>query len=314
MIVMSQDSPPNSEAIHKDEVQRVTLVGMAGNVALVIVKLFGGIYGNSQALVADGVHSMADLLTDLALLVGVRYWSQPADEDHPHGHLKIEVMITVFIGLSLCATALGLMWAAIQSIRSGQLEQPERVLVGVALFSVFLNEVMYRWTYTQGKKIKSMPLIANAHHHRSDALSSIPVLISVTICSLFSGWEFLDPVATVIVGIMILASAYEVLVPALYKLSDSGADPEFVERLREGVLSVQGVEGAHRIRTRFLGGESLAVDLDIEVDGAMSVYEGHEIAVKVRRFLMNDFEEIIDVVVHVDPVNTDIIRDSPAEG
>jgi len=276
-------------------------VGLVTNLVLSALKLVGGIVGQSQAVVADAVHSLSDITTDVAILVGVRYWSKPADANHPHGHRRLESLVTLGIGLVLVVVAAGLLWNAIVTLEDRHESPPEWIAFAAALLSIVSKEILYRWTLAAGQRIKSLALIANAWHHRSDALSSIPAALAVAGAVIHPAWAFLDHVGAAVVSLFIFQAAYRIIRPEFAKLIDSGAPEAALERIRRIALETEGVRRVHRIRTRYVGGTSLAVDLHVKVDPEIPVREGHDISEEVKRQLLENGPEVVDVVVHLEP-------------
>ena len=296
-------------------ISRVTWVGMAVNVALAVLKLAAGVMGKSHALVADAAHTLSDLATDAAILIGVRYWCEPADEMHPHGHAKIETVVTAAIGLALAAVGVGLGYEAVAAVthavlarEEGQTAAPSILWVGfgAAVLSIICKEFLYRWTVKWGRALKSSALVANAWHHRSDALSSIPPALAI------GGWVvgswfgrdlwFLDPIGAVVVCAMLLHAAWGVVKPALQSLLDAGADRKTCDEIERIILDTPDVLGAHRIRSRYAGPNAVEVDFHLLVEGSLSVVEGHAIAKRVKARLLASNLAMIDVVIHVEPV------------
>jgi len=292
---------PITHAVQKVEISRVTWIGLFANLFLAALKFTGGFLGNSQAVVADAVHSLSDMTTDIAILVGVKYWTKPADEMHPHGHQRLETMVTFGIGLTLVVAATGLIWNAVVTLHGKGSTPPGWIALAVALVSIVVKEILYRWTYATGRRIQSMPLVANAWHHRSDALSSLPVAIAVAGGLIAPTWSFLDHVGAVMVSLFIYQAAFKIMYPAFQKLLDAGASAEDLRRIRQISQGVQGVRNAHKIRTRYVGSSSLGVDLHIEVEALMTVRDGHNISEEVQQRLLANGPNIVDVVVHLEP-------------
>jgi cation diffusion facilitator family transporter len=282
------------------EVRRAGWVGFICNLSLAAAKGIAGYLGNSQAVLADAVHSLSDLATDVAVILGVRYWSAPADEDHPHGHARIETLITVVIGLALGAVAVGMGVEAIRGLQRGVDRAPTGIALAAAVASIVVKEVLYRWTARVGRHVRSPATIANAWHHRSDAISSLPAAVAVGVALIDPEWAVVDRVGAVVVCILILQAAWRILRPALNELVDRGAPAADRRRLEALALDVPGVKSAHALRTRYVG-SALSVDLHVEVDGALSVAEGHAIAVKVRQALLDDGPDVADAVVQIEP-------------
>lgn len=290
-----------SRLFTRREVERVTWVGVVANLAIATVKITLGLVGRSWAVVADGIHSLTDLVTDAVVLVGVRYWSAPADAEHPHGHARFETLVTILIGCALAGVGFGLGWQAIEKIRAGPGMRPTWVALAAAALSCVVKEVLYRWTLDVGRRINSPAVIANAVHHRSDALSSIPAAFAVAATLVLGAeWWWIDPAGAVAVSGFILYAAWTVLRPALDQLVDRAAPRDEVERLSAVVSETPGVEGVHDLRTRYVGNE-LAMDVHIEVHPELTVRRGHEIADAARDRLYAASDHLCDVVIHVDP-------------
>ncbi len=280
---------------------KVTLIGAFFNILLVGLKIVVGFFIHSQSLIADGIHSLSDLVTDVAVIVGERYWRAPADKDHPYGHGRIETLVTVFIGIVLGIVGF---YLGIQSINSLMQEKKEIIystpMIIVALFSVISKEWLYRYSVRIGNKVHSTAVIANAWHHRSDSLSSIPVIIAGIGISINPAYSLLDPIGALVVSSFIIYTAYQLTFPMLNSLIDHGVSPEEIEKLDKIALSIEGVKSVHAVRSRSIGG-GIAIDLHVRVEPSMSVYDGHIIAGKVKRALLKDGDNVVDVLVHIEP-------------
>jgi len=288
------------ERTPQSRVRTVGWVGLLVNLLLAAAKAAAGVLGHSQAVLADAVHSLSDTVTDVAVILGVRYWSAPADENHPHGHGRIETLITVVIGLAVGGVAVGMGVEAIRGLRHHSTAPPSTIALVAALGSIVVKEWLYRWTAAVGREVRSPALVANAWHHRSDAISSIPVGIAVSVSLIVPEWAIVDRVGAIVVCLLILQVAWRILRPALDQLVDAGAPAADCRRIEKLALEVDGVEAAHAVRTRYVG-SSLAVDLHVEVDGGLSVAEGHAIAKAVRQKLIDDGPEVADAVVQIEP-------------
>lgn len=282
------------------EARRITVVGMVVNVLLSILKFILGIAGHSQAVVADAVHSLSDMGTDLLVLFGIKFWSAPADKQHPYGHQRIETIITLLISMLLALVAFEIGWKAIERLAEPTRTQPLSFALLGPLVSIVSKELLYRKTRAIGKKIHSSALIANAWHHRSDALSSIPAFIVVLAASKDPHWAFLDSVGAVIVALLILKVVWDIASPAIFELSERGAGDEDVREIARLAESIKGVCSVHRLRTRRLG-TGWFVDLHVLVDGNLLVREGHDIATQVQHLLLQEGPDIADVTVHIEP-------------
>jgi cation diffusion facilitator family transporter len=288
------------DAARERIVRKVTWVGLFANLFLAGFKFVAGTVGRSQALIADAIHSLTDLTTDIAVIAGSHYWSQPPDEDHPYGHRRLETVVTVFIGLMLAAAGVGIGWKAISTLHDHHASSPGWIAVLAAFISIVSKEIIYRWTAATGRRVKSSALAANAWHHRSDAISSIPVLIAVSGAKAFPSWSFLDHVGAVVVSIFILHAAIKIIWPGISELIDVGAPAEIQKKIRNIALRNRGVLQAHDIRTRYISA-SIQIDLHIVVEGSITVREGHGIADDVKDRIMTEIPQVLDVVVHVDP-------------
>ena len=302
-------APPNTalsdlEGENRDSVAAIKLVTWSGlvlNITLSVIKVSVGWLSNSRAVIADGIHSFSDLSTDLAILIGVKYWTKPADESHPHGHEKIESLVTAAIALMLAAAGLSIGYDALTSLETTSGHAPTWPALAAAGLSIISKELMYHWTKRVAQRTGSSALRANAWHHRSDALSSVPVLATVAAAMAAPQLAFLDKVGAVVVAVFILRTSWKLLAPELRTLSDSSAPKNVIAAIERNALSVQGVRGVHSIRTSQVG-RSVSVDLHVTVDPEITVRAGHDIAEAVRSHLLGQREHPIrDVVVHLEP-------------
>jgi cation diffusion facilitator family transporter len=289
-------------------IRKVTLYGLLINVVLAGIKFIVGFLGSSQAVIADAVHSVSDITTDIAVIIGVRFWSAPPDTDHPYGHQKIEAMVTIGIGLALASVAVGLAYNSLATIHDKHILDIGWVAVMGPALSIIVKEALYRWNIRIGAQAKSSAVIANAWHHRSDALSSIPTLITVVVAALYPGWGFVDHIGAIIISVFILKVAWDINIPAIKELCDTGASIKVQEQIRGLVMQIKGVKSTHAIRTRKFG-TGLYVDLRILVEPTISVRAGHEISENVKKQLLrtghnilaDELPEILDVVIHIEP-------------
>ena len=295
-----QQASTSHDAAREKIVRKVTWVGLWVNLFLAAIKFTAGIYGRSQALVADAIHSLTDLTTDIAVIAGSHYWSRPPDENHPYGHRRLETLVTVFIGVVLIAAGIGIGWKAISALQEKHASPPGWIAVAAALASIVCKESIYRWTAMTGRRLKSAALAANAWHHRTDAFSSIPVLIAVAGARVFPSWSFLDHLGAAVVSIFILHASIKIIWPGLSELIDVGAPKETRKKIRDIALKNEGVLQVHDIRTRYIS-SSIQVDLHIVVDGLITVRQGHDIADDVKARIIDRIPEVLDVIVHVDP-------------
>ena len=281
-------------------VRKITWIGLLINLTLACIKFAAGYFGRSQALIADAIHSLTDTTTDVAVIAGSHFWSRPPDESHPYGHRRLETLVTVFIGLMLAAAGVGIGWDAVSSLREKDPTSPGWIALCAAMVSIITKEVLYRWTATAGKKSKSPVLAANAWHHRTDAISSIPVLIAVGGALIFPAWSFLDLVGAVVVSIFVLHAAMKIIWPGIGELIDAGAPQDIHKKITDIACNNQGVEEVHKVRTRYIS-TSILIDMHIVVDGSISVRVGHAIADEVENKIIDRIPNAMEVVVHVDP-------------
>ncbi len=288
----------SSERRYHDTV-RVTLIGSVIDLLLGVAKIVVGVLAHSQALIADGVHSLSDLATDFVVLYAAKHAREDADEEHPYGHGRIETIATVGLGVLLILAAIGIAWDAIDHMLAPEtLELPGFWALVVAAISVVSKEAIYQYTMVVARKYKSKMLEANAWHSRSDAISSIVVLVGIA--GSMAGYRFLDAVAAVGVGLMIAKIGWNLTFHSFRELIDTGLERERVQAIREAILSVDGVRSLHILRTRSMGADAL-VDVHILVDPELSVSEAHYISESVRLKLIKEIEEVADVMVHIDP-------------
>ncbi len=288
-----------SPAENVRSIRLVTFVGLAWSLLLSVLKFTAGILSSSQALVADAVHSLSDLATDAAVVVGVKYWSAPPDQSHPYGHAKIETMITAAIGLALGGVGVSIIWEALSSLMEKHAARPGLAAFCVALISVVSKEILYRWTVSRARGISSSALEANAWHHRSDAISSVPVVAAIAVSFFFPSLDYVDRIGALIVSVFILHSSWTIVRGALSGLSDA-VDGETLEKIRGIAASVPGALSLHAVRARAMG-STLQADLHLEVDPAITVEEGHAISHRVKRALLDSPLNISDAVVHLEP-------------
>jgi cation diffusion facilitator family transporter len=282
------------------EVRKVTLVGSAIDLLLGVLKLTVGSLASSQALIADGVHSLSDLATDIMVLIAAKHSHHGADADHPYGHERFETAATVGLGVSLIIVAIGIASDSFHRLLNPErLLQPEWIALAVAGLSVVCKEAIYHYTMHVARKVRSAMLRANAWHSRSDALSSIAVIVGVTGALL--GYKFVDTIAAIVVSIMVGHVGWRLTSTSLQELVDTGLEADQVKKLRDIILSIDGVDTLHLLRTRQLGGRTFADVHIILNDPRVSVSEGHQISETVRTKLIRHADDVVDVTVHIDP-------------
>ena len=284
------------------EIKKVTVVGIIVNIFLSISKLVIGYFGNSQALIADGVHSFSDLATDLSIIFGVKYWLAPADKEHQYGHRKLELLITIFIASMLACVGIGIFTEAILALKNNSMKVPSLIAFICALLSIVSKEWLYRYTVKKANTLKSPAVKANAWHHRSDSISSLPVATVIIIASIFPKLIWLDAIGAIVVSVFIIYPAYKIFKKSILNILDESVDSETLAKIEQIVLQTKDVKEVHDIRTR-KAGETFFVDMHILVDGHISVQEGHDVSEKVKTNLMKSNEDILDVLVHLEPFN-----------
>lgn len=278
--------------------QKVTWVSVAANIFLTALQIVVGYVGKSQALIADGLHSLSDLLSDFLVLFANRQSSRRADAGHPYGHARIETATTLVLGIMLVGLGVALLWGA--ALRLGAPHTIQKVhpaTLGIALLTLAGKEVLFRYMLREAKRLHSRMLAANAWHSRSDAASSL--VVAVGISGNLLGFFYFDLVAAVVVAFMIVRMGWKLGYEALSELVDTALDEEDVAAIRETLLTTPGVRGLHELRTRKMASRAL-VDAHVLVDPKISVSEGHHIAERARRRLLEQ-HNVLDVMVHVDP-------------
>ena len=292
------------------ETQRVTVVGAVINLGLALAKIAGGVVAHSQSLIADGIHSLSDLASDGLIWWAAHHAAQEPDAEHPYGHGRFETAATLGLGALLVLVAGGIVLdAAERMFETERLLQPGVLALYVAGASVLVKEALYWYTVLVARRIGSDMLKANAWHHRSDAVTSVVVLIGVGGTML--GYYWLDALAAVIVGLMVAKVGWDLGWGAMQELVDSALEQEKVEEIRHIINDVNGVRSVHMLRTRRQGHEALA-DVHVQVEPWLSVSEGHMISMAVEQRIKSSIDEISDVTVHIDPENDEEVP--PSEG
>ena len=291
---------PESRISSAEAGRSVTLVGVLVNTVLVILKFVAGMFGHSQALIADAVHSFSDLFTDAVVLLGLKMGRKAPDEDHPFGHARIETLASATVGIALIITATYLGLESALDIYGHTETNPTGLALIGAGVSIVLKEALYHYTVHTGRRIKSQLIVANAWHHRSDALSSVAVLLGVLGTIINPSWHILDAFAALLVSFFIIKVALDILGTSLREFTDTAPKPEILTRIRRCARSVDGVLEMHDLRVRTSGG-LYQMEAHIVVDGRLTVIEGHRIAKEVENCLMKRVEGLDLVTVHVDP-------------
>lgn len=287
------------------EIYKVTIVGGIVNLLLLAFKFFAGIVGHSAAMLADAVHSLSDFVTDVIVIVFVRISNKPKDKDHDYGHGKYETMATAIIGILLLCVGFGIFWNGASSVydffHGKQLGEPRMLALVAAIISIVLKEILYQYTVIKGRKLNSSAVVANAWHHRSDALSSIGTAIGIGGAILLGDkWRVLDPLAAVVVSLFIMKVAIQLLIPCIDELLEKSLPDEVERKIEQVALSFPGVSQPHNLRTRQIGNQ-YAIELHVRMDGNIPLNEAHRTATEIEKKLKEMFGESTHVGIHVEP-------------
>ena len=303
---MEVQSMDKEEVAREKGIYRVTIVGSVVNFLLLLFKFFAGIMGHSAAMLADAVHSLSDFVTDIIVIVFVRISSKPEDEGHDYGHGKYETLATAIIGIILLGVGFGIFWNGASSIyrflHGGSLQEPGMLALIAALVSVAFKEALYRYTVFKGKRLNSQAVVANAWHHRSDALSSIGTAIGIGGAILLGNhWRVLDPIAAVVVSIFIIRTAAMLVSGALDELLEKSLPDAEERQIAEIVQSEPEVSGMHHLCTRRIGSR-IAIEMHLRMPGDISLNESHAHATNIERKLRSHFGERTHINIHVEPL------------
>ena len=290
----------------ENELTKVTLIGSVGNLVLLSFKFVAGIVAGSSAMVADAVHSLSDFLTDLIVLVFVRIGAKPQDESHDYGHGKFETLATLFVALGLVGAAIGIIVSGALKIarwlKGETLDAPGMLALWAALLSIVVKEVLFRITIAKGKALESPAVIANAWHHRSDALSSIGAAIGIGGAILLGQrWAVLDPLASIVVGGMLVKVAWDLLKISTGELTDSSLSAETEREIEDIIRSFPQVSEPHNLRTRRIGNR-IAIESHVRLDGGMTLDEAHDIVSAIEDRIRERFGHGTIVTIHMEPV------------
>lgn len=287
------------------EIYKVTLVGSAGNAALLTFKFIAGVMGNSSAMIADAVHSLSDFITDIVVVVFVGISAKPQDTSHDYGHGKFETIASFLIGLALVAAATGIVVTGALKLWAwwggAELESPGWIALWAAVLSVVIKELLYQYTARRGRKLDSQVMIANAWHHRSDALSSVGAAVGIGL-ALWLGqhWAVFDPLASVVVGLMLMRVAYKLLKTSIGELTESSLPAETEQEIEQIILSFGDVRQPHNLRTRRIGNR-IAIEAHVRMDGRLPLETVHERATTIERKLKERFGNNTHVTLHMEP-------------
>ena len=291
------------------EIYKVTLLGSVGNMALLCFKFVAAFVGHSSAMMADAIHSLSDFITDIVVLVFVRMSAKPQDRSHDYGHGKFETFATFIIGLALVIAAAGIIVAAIRKIvqwaGGTELEAPGMLALWAALLSIVVKEVLYRYTTIRGKALNSQAMIANAWHHRSDAFSSVGAAIGIGGSILLGNrWTVLDPVASVVVGLMLGRVAYQLLKTSVDELTESSLPEEVEQEIADIIRSFPDIAEPHNLRTRRIGNR-IAIEFHVRMDGNLPLRVAHDRASAIERKLKERFGSSTHISIHTEPLKNE---------
>lgn len=301
-----KETERDADAVREKGIYKVTLAGSVVNLLLLLFKFAAGIWGHSAAMLADAVHSLSDFVTDIIVIAFVRISSKPEDESHDYGHGKYETLATAIIGLVLLFVGFGILWNGALSIwnfwQGGELQEPGMLALWAALVSIVFKEGLYQYTVFKGRRLDSQAVVANAWHHRSDALSSIGTAVGIGGAILLGEhWLILDPLAAVVVSLFIMKVAVQLLVPCVEELLEKSLPAEVEEKIRQEILSFPGVTCPHHLRTRRIG-NNCAIEVHIRMDGKMTLEEAHRTATAIENRLKSEFGSRTYINIHVEPV------------
>ena len=292
------EDPQHTPEERNAAASRSTWVSVAVNVALTVTQVVVGVLSKSQGLVADGIHSLSDLVADFVVLFASHHAKKDADEDHPYGHQRFETAASLVLGGLLLAVGLGMLWAAFRKLEEPDTVQKVHVVaLWVAGGALIAKEVLFRYMLSVAKRVKSSMLVANAWHARSDAASSL--VVGIGIVGNLAGFPILDPIAALIVGFMVAKMGWGFGWDAMHDLMDRSVDDAEVQAIRRTLIDTSGVKNVHDVRTRKMG-DMVVVDAHIEVDACISVEAGHDIAVDARQRVLQR-HRVLNLMTHVDP-------------
>ena len=301
----SRPNPSLSFAVVQDHFEKtavkVSLVSIIGNTVLSLLKLFAGIAAHSGAMVSDAVHSASDVFSSIIVIIGVKFSARASDREHPYGHERFECVAAIVLGVTLLVTGLFIGHSALEKIAAGnvqQMEVPGTLALAAAVFSILCKEAMYWYTRYYAKRLDSGALMADAWHHRSDALSSVGALIGIAGARM--GFPVLDPIASLVICAFILKAAYDIFKDAIEKMVDHSCDEEMEQSMRRCAGEQTGVLGVDLLHTRIFGNK-VYVDIEICADGRISLLESHAIAEQVHTTIETQFPKVKHIMVHVNP-------------
>lgn len=287
------------------KIYRITFIGSIVNFMLLAFKFVAGVLGHSSAMIADAVHSLSDFITDVIVIVFVKIAGKPVDDDHAYGHGKYETLASVIVGIILGIVGVGLAWNGIEKtigfFKGEPIESPTYLALAAAVISIVAKESLYRYTVNAGKDLNSPALVANAWHHRSDALTSVATLIGIGGALLLGPhWSVLDPLAAVVVSGFIVKAAFSLMKPGIDELLEKSLPEDQIAEIASIIGSVPGVIAFHRLRTRRIGA-NIAIDTHVKMDGGISLRNAHEIASEIERLLKKKYGAATYIGIHMEP-------------
>lgn len=287
------------------KIYRITFIGSIVNFMLLAFKFVAGVLGHSSAMIADAVHSLSDFITDVIVIVFVKIAGKPVDDDHAYGHGKYETLASVIVGIILGIVGVGLAWNGIEKtigfFKGEPIESPTYLALAAAVISIIAKESLYRYTVSAGKDLNSSALVANAWHHRSDALTSVATLIGIGGALLLGPhWSVLDPLAAVVVSGFIVKAAFSLMKPGIDELLEKSLPEDQIAEIASIIGSVPGVIAFHRLRTRRIG-TNIAIDTHVKMDGGISLRNAHEIASEIERLLKKKYGAATYIGIHMEP-------------
>lgn len=297
-----------SRLSEKQKIYTTTIIGSIANFLLVLLKFVAGFIGNSAAMIADAVHSLSDFVTDVIVIVFVRFAHKPKDELYAYGYGKYETLATAIIGVLLFIVGSGILWDGGWKIyhyfADGTLPEPHIIAFYMALVSIAVKELLYRYTAAVGRAVKSQVVVANAWHHRSDAMSSIGTAVGIGGAIFFGdGFEILDPIAAIVVSFFIMKVAIQLIIPSLGELLEKSLPEEVQEQIRQIILSYPGVSEPHHLRTRRIG-NTYAIDVHLRMDGDMPLRIAHDHVSAIERKIRAAFGMQTHISIHLEPVKS----------
>ena len=303
---MNQNQSENTNLQEKQfekEAMKVSTVSIVVNVLLSLFKLLAGVIAHSGAMISDAIHSASDVFSTIIVMVGIHLAGRKSDKEHPYGHERMECVAAIVLATVLAVTGLGIGWSAIQSIAkesTGVVVVPGVLALVAAVVSILTKEGMYWYTRFHAKKIDSSALMADAWHHRSDAMSSVGAFIGILGARL--GFPILDPIASVAICVLIVKASVDIFRDAIDKMVDHSCDEATEESMREVIMGVKGVKGIDLLQTRLFGSK-MYVDIEISADGEIPLNEAHDVAENVHHTIEKNFKDVKHCMVHVNPVN-----------